>query len=220
MPILFSVIACDKRVVSKFATCDGNFVEISERMVSKIPVHDHKMTYLHGKYLIHYVVHKKNIFLCITEKTCQRSRAFLFLNQIQRRFTEYVKNFEHILAEEMYRYNEDYSTIVIRNGELDELNRISVESSETILGEKMLLVDNIDSLSYSTISYVGRAPEQISISVQDKKRFNFIFIGIFMIIVGSSVYVFGPISCVTATVIIVFTFIRSLYVSKNKTHSN
>lgn len=63
-------------------------------------------------------------------QTCQRSRAFLFLNEIQRRFDRKSNdNFETILAEEMYRYSEDYSTITIRQGELDELNTIGVGSS-------------------------------------------------------------------------------------------
>lgn len=61
---------------------------------------------------------------------CQRSRAFLFLNEIQRRFKgDGKENFIQVLANEMYRYSEDYSTITIRKGELDELNSIGVDSS-------------------------------------------------------------------------------------------
>lgn len=39
------------------------------------------------------------------------------------------ENFSNVLADEMYRYSEDYSTITIEKGELDQLNKIGVESS-------------------------------------------------------------------------------------------
>lgn len=61
---------------------------------------------------------------------CQRSRAFLFLNEIRRKYlAEGKKNFVKVLAAQMYTYSEDYSTITIRKGELDEVNKIGVESS-------------------------------------------------------------------------------------------
>lgn len=60
---------------------------------------------------------------------CQRSRAFLFLNEIKRQFEFNKTDFTRVLAEQMYRYNEDYSTIVITRGELEELNTIGVDSS-------------------------------------------------------------------------------------------
>lgn len=40
-----------------------------------------------------------------------------------------MENFTTVLAEEMYRYSEDYNTITIRKGELDELNKIGVGCS-------------------------------------------------------------------------------------------
>lgn len=70
---------------------------------------------------------------------CQRSRAFLFLNEIQRRFlTEGKDAFRKVLAAQMYTYSEDYSTINIRKGELDEVNKIGVESSGEYRDKKYL----------------------------------------------------------------------------------
>ena len=69
-----------------------------------------------------------NETLCF--QLCQRSRAFLFLNEIKRRFLTIISNdFSSTLAEQMYRYNEDCSTIIITKGEIDELNTIGVDSS-------------------------------------------------------------------------------------------
>lgn len=68
MPILFSAVACDKKVSSDFASCDGNFMEIAEEVLSKIPPRDHKMTYSHGPYLFHYIVQDTYFYFCITDK--------------------------------------------------------------------------------------------------------------------------------------------------------
>ncbi|XP_030035950.2 LOW QUALITY PROTEIN: vesicle-associated membrane protein 7 [Manduca sexta] len=215
MPILYSAVACDNKFAINFASCNGNFTEIAEQVLTKVPSRNHKMTYAHGPYLLHYIVQDKYFYFCITDKTCQRSRAFLFLNEIQRRYDESSKdNFVTVLATEMYRYNEDYSTIIIRKGELDELNTIGVDSSENILGEKILFVNNPDNLSYSTVSYVGKDPERISISVQSP-RLHVIFIGIFILVLLER-FIFGPASCVLIALVAVFTYVQSMLHAKNK----
>ncbi|XP_026746690.1 vesicle-associated membrane protein 7-like [Trichoplusia ni] len=163
MPILFSAVACDSALIANFASCDGNFLEIAEQVLPKLPA-SNKMTYSHGIYLLHYIAEDNYTYFCITDRLCQRSRSFLFLNEIQRQFAENKVDFTSVLAAEMYRYSEDYSTINIRKGELDELNKIGVGCSESILGEKILYVNNPDNISYSTISYVHATPETISLS--------------------------------------------------------
>lgn len=72
MPILFSAVAYQKKVLAKHASCDGNFKEIFEEVLPKIPAKDHKMTYLHGPYLFHYIAEEECIYFCITDKvtTC------------------------------------------------------------------------------------------------------------------------------------------------------
>ncbi|KAJ8726893.1 hypothetical protein PYW08_015290 [Mythimna loreyi] len=166
MPIVFSAVASDRNIVSNFASCDGNFTEIAEQVLSKLPPCNNKMTYSHGTYLLHYIAEDDYLYFCITDKLCQRSRAFLFLNEIQRRFitSKNTDDFTTTLAAEMYRYSEDYSTIVIRKGELDELNSIGVGCSESLLGEKILYINNPDVISYSTISQVRATPGHISVS--------------------------------------------------------
>ncbi|XP_050677105.1 vesicle-associated membrane protein 7-like [Leptidea sinapis] len=207
MPILFSAFACDRVIVNKFASCEGNFDEIVETMLIKLPQNNRKMTYSHGKYLLHYIVEDRLFYFCVTDRTCQRSRAFLFLNEIRRRHrTDFKNNFADVMAEEMFRYNEDYSTIVVRNGELDEVNTIAVDSSENILGEKILLVENELNLKYTTTSYVEEKPQQVTLA-EDKGQTNqIVFVAV--IFVGLSVlYVISP---VTFTAIIVLFILRTI----------
>lgn len=70
MPILFSAVSLEKDVLNKFASCDGNFEEILDLVLAKIPNGDYKMTYLHGRYLLHYISENKHLYFCITDKVC------------------------------------------------------------------------------------------------------------------------------------------------------
>ncbi|KPJ20389.1 Vesicle-associated membrane protein 7 [Papilio machaon] len=150
MSILFSVIANNKNIISAYASCDGNFVDIVNEVLLKRPSTPDKMTYLHGKYLINYIVENNYVFLCVTDKACQRSRAFLFLNEIKKGFKMKNKDdYSNVLAAEMFRYSQDYNNIIIQDGALDEINNIEVECSESILGEKILLLKNEDNLEFS-----------------------------------------------------------------------
>lgn len=67
MPILFSVIARGTVVLAKYASCAGNFTEVTEQILSKIPPHDDKLTYSHGNYLFHYIAENKLVYFCITD---------------------------------------------------------------------------------------------------------------------------------------------------------
>lgn len=143
MPLLFSVISRGKTVLAKYATCAGNFAEVTEQIVSKISPYDHKLTYSHGSYLFHYICENEIIYMCITDDDFERSRAFLYLNEIKRRFVSsyghaaasalpYAMNseFASILANEMKHYSEsaDVDTISKVHGELDELKNIMVKN--------------------------------------------------------------------------------------------
>ncbi|RVE41994.1 hypothetical protein evm_013355 [Chilo suppressalis] len=201
MAIIFSAVGRHNNILSKFASCDGNFTEIMQQVLSKIPCFNDKMTYSHGHYLFHYIVADGYCYFCITDKLCQRSRAFLFLNEIQRRFLSRGKeDFTNILAEEMYRYGQDYNTITIRKGEIDELNKIGVDSSESLLGEKILLVKNADNLTFSSITYVGKTPEKIVVTFKES-RIYIIIIVIIILVLGIAIYIFSPTSCIALIVI-------------------
>ncbi|XP_031342114.1 vesicle-associated membrane protein 7 isoform X2 [Photinus pyralis] len=151
MPILYSVISRGTTVLAKYASCAGNFPEVTEQVISKIPLQDNKLTYTHGNY--------------------ERSRAFLFLNEIKRRFkTNYGANvdtamgyamnseFASILANEMKHYSEssDVDTISKVHGELDELKNIMVKNIDNIAmrGERLeLLINKAENLSNNSLAY-------------------------------------------------------------------
>jgi hypothetical protein len=67
MPILFSVIARGTIVLTKHASCAGNFTEVTEQILTKIPPNNGKLTYSHGSYLFHYICENRIIYMCITD---------------------------------------------------------------------------------------------------------------------------------------------------------
>ena len=50
MPILFAVVARGATVLAKYASCAGNFTEVTEQILSKIPADNSKLTYSHSRY--------------------------------------------------------------------------------------------------------------------------------------------------------------------------
>lgn len=67
MPILYSVVSRGQTILAKYATCAGNFAEVTEQIISKIPAYNDKLTYSHGNYLFHYVCDSGIIYMCITD---------------------------------------------------------------------------------------------------------------------------------------------------------
>lgn len=157
--------------MTKYATCAGNFAEVTEQIIDKIPPHNDKLTYSHGNYLFHYICDSQIIYLCITDDEFERSRAFLFLNEIKRRFViAYGNNVEHalpyamntdfsrVLANEMKHYSEshDVDTISKVHGELDELKDIMVKNIDNVAmrGERLeLLVNKTENLSNNAVTF-------------------------------------------------------------------
>ncbi|CAG0916171.1 unnamed protein product [Notodromas monacha] len=167
MPILFSVVARGSYVLAKYASCVGNFQEVIDQILPRIPPDDSKLTYSHGNFLIHYVAEDGIVYLCITDDDFERSRAFLFLGEIKKRFQvtygpraltalPFAMNseFSRVLANEMKHFSDskDVDTISKVQGELDELKDIMVQNIDSLAqrGERLeLLVNKAEDLSSS-----------------------------------------------------------------------
>ncbi|EFA02601.2 Vesicle-associated membrane protein 7-like Protein [Tribolium castaneum] len=109
--------------------------------------------------------------MCITDDEFERSRAFLFLNEIKRRFRSqygdsiqtaiaYAMNseFSRVLANEMKHYSEshDVDTISRVHGELDELKNIMVKNIDNVAmrGERLeLLVNKAENLNSGSVTF-------------------------------------------------------------------
>ncbi|XP_025087433.1 vesicle-associated membrane protein 7-like [Pomacea canaliculata] len=171
MPILFSVIARGTTVLAKYASCAGNFTEVTEQILAKIPQNENsKLTYSHGSYLFHYIAEEKIIYLCITDDDFERSKAFSFLNEIKRRFQSqygmraqtalpYAMNseFSRIMATQMRLASDEKPDQLSKvQDEVDELKGIMVRNIDQIAerGERLeLLVDKTEDLSAHSVTF-------------------------------------------------------------------
>lgn len=66
MPILYTVVARGSTVLAKYASCTGNFDEVTESILAKKAEND-KVTYSQGQYLFHYICENNIIYMCITD---------------------------------------------------------------------------------------------------------------------------------------------------------
>lgn len=122
MPIFYSVISRGTTVLAKKAAYAGNFAEFTEQFIKFIPSINQKLTFVHGKFLIHFNCEDHVIYMCITDAECERSRAFMFLAEIKRKFfmlngqqaiscAEFNAEFSSILAYEMKHYNDEFEAV-------------------------------------------------------------------------------------------------------------
>uniref|UniRef100_A0A2C9M262 AP-3 complex subunit delta-1 n=1 Tax=Biomphalaria glabrata TaxID=6526 RepID=A0A2C9M262_BIOGL len=128
------------------------------------------LDFFNYSYLFHYITEDKIVYMCITDDDFERSKAFLFLNEIKRRFQAqygvraqtalpYAMNsdFSRTMASQMRSVSEDRPDQVSKvQTQVDELKCIMVKNIDHLAerGEKLeLLVDKTEDLSANVIIY-------------------------------------------------------------------
>lgn len=95
MPILFSVVARGPIILAKHAACTGNFEEVTEKILVKIPPHNDKLTYSQGPYLFHYICEDCLIYMCITDDVCIQHMYIYMYIVVKRKY--HSKNYLKII---------------------------------------------------------------------------------------------------------------------------
>ncbi|XP_070994626.1 vesicle-associated membrane protein 7-like [Oncorhynchus clarkii lewisi] len=162
MAILFAVVARSSTILAKHAWCGGNFLEVTEQILAKIPSENNKLTYSHGSYLFHYICHDRIIYICITDDDFERSRAFSFLGEVKKRFhVTYGSRAQTALP---YAMNSEFSSTLMAQmkhhssppSEVDDLKSIMVRNINLVAqrGEMLeLLIDKMENLVGSSVSF-------------------------------------------------------------------
>ncbi|XP_033489399.2 vesicle-associated membrane protein 7 isoform X1 [Epinephelus lanceolatus] len=171
MAILFAVVARGTTILAKHAWCGGNFLEVTEQILAKIPSENNKLTYSHGSYLFHYICHDRIIYLCITDDDFERSRAFSFLSEVKKRFQTtygsraqtalpYAMNseFSSTLAAQMKHHSDPRGSdrVTETQMQVDDLKGIMVRNIDLVAqrGEKLeLLIDKTENLVDSSVTF-------------------------------------------------------------------
>lgn len=210
MPILCSVVAWGTTILAKHATCTGNFDEVTDNVLRKVPPHNDSLTYTQGHYLFHYICEDNLIYMCITDDKFQRSRAFLYLTEIKRRFlaaygqeaqtaVPYAMNtdFGRTLASTMKHYSESNEEIdVLANvlGDLDELKVIMNKNVDNVAmrGDRLeLLINKTENLTSNSDTF-RKTSRNLARSLFWKNVKIYVIIGFILIVV---IYVIVSISC-------------------------
>ena len=107
MPILYALVARGKTVLAEFTSTSGNFPTVTRFLLARIGdrTNTHtqtqtqteagsdgstKMSIIYDQHIFHYVVEEGTgmVYLCMVDDTETKRRVpFLFLEEIQRRFT-------------------------------------------------------------------------------------------------------------------------------------
>ncbi|ODM91099.1 Vesicle-associated membrane protein 7 [Orchesella cincta] len=147
MPILFTAIAHGTTILAKYASYVGNFIEVTEQVIEKIPAENNMMTYAHLNYFFHYLMEESLVYLCITDDDFEQAKAFLFLSDIKTRFEKKYgatwirvalpnnamnSDFSPVLAAQMKRYSGSWDLEEFQE-QVDEVKNIMVENIENIL---------------------------------------------------------------------------------------
>jgi len=169
--ILCCVVSRGTTVLARYAQCAGNFSEICELVLGKIPPGDGKMSYSHGEFFYHYTSKQGIITLAISDSSVDQVSAFTFLNAVSEQFMvqygsraqtaiAFAMNteFSLVMASEMKRANtkEEPDKITTLQDEVNQVKDIMVANIDVIMerGEKLdLLVDKTENLSASSVTF-------------------------------------------------------------------
>lgn len=91
MPIMYCVISRGLIVLTKYASCEGNFEEVTEKVLAKISPQNDKMTYSQGPYLFHYISSNNIIYMCITDDVSTLKLSEIYLNHLSKTYPECLK---------------------------------------------------------------------------------------------------------------------------------
>lgn len=161
--IIYSLVARGGVILAHHACCHGNFTEVAQQVLRNITREtDTRLSYASGEYMYHYMSWEGVVYLCITDDEFERSKAFLFLDDIKNKFAEsytgtiqsalpFAMNseFSDVLKESMSHYSnasismlpsQKLDNIKVRNlellsdGQLEQLELL--QSSDSFGGER------------------------------------------------------------------------------------
>lgn len=88
MSILYALIARKKAVLAEYSSSSGNFPTVTRVLLTKIPEHDSKMSYVYDKYVFHYIVDQGITFLCMSDENAKRRITFAYLQDIMKNWRD------------------------------------------------------------------------------------------------------------------------------------
>lgn len=177
MPIYYSLIARETTVLVDYTENTGNFAQISQTILAKIPREDTKCTYISGDYHFHVAVEENLVYICMTDEQMGKRTSYMFLEEIKRRFNsgtlkqrartalsyELKRDFQQVLSSQMEAFNArgeggDPSVDQLSRvrQDVEEVKGVMTQNIEKVLerGERIdVLLDKTEELDYSANTF-------------------------------------------------------------------
>jgi len=175
MSIIYGLVARGPVILSEYTNTTGNFTQVTQAILDKIPPNNSKLTYVYDRYLFHYICENGVTYMCMADDSFQRRIPFAFLEDIKQRFLKaYSKDridtalaygmneFAKVIADRMeyYSSNPDADRIRQVHGEIEQVKDVMVHNIERVLerGERIeLLVDKTDNLNQQAFAFKKRS---------------------------------------------------------------
>ncbi|KAJ2224282.1 hypothetical protein IWW45_008129, partial [Coemansia sp. RSA 485] len=146
--IIYALVARRSVILSEHSNTTGNFQQITQAILEKIPPNDSKLTYVYDRYLFHYISENGIVYLCMSDDKFGRRIPFAFLQDLMERFiaaftdTEIdgasaygLNSFARTIARQMDYYSRNPQVDAIRQaqGEISQVKDVMVQNIERVL---------------------------------------------------------------------------------------
>ncbi|KAJ2157213.1 hypothetical protein GGF46_004658 [Coemansia sp. RSA 552] len=173
--ILLALVARGPTVLAEHSTTNGNFQQVTQAILAKIPPNDSKLTYVYDRFLFHYISTGGTTYLCIADDKFGRRVPFAFLQDMMERFTAAftpaevaeapehgLNSFARTIATQMdyYSRNPEVDSIRQVQGEISQVKDVMVQNIERVLerGDRIdILVDKSNTLNNAAFAFRKRS---------------------------------------------------------------
>jgi len=176
--LLYSLVSRGTTILARQALCAGNFSEVTEQVLSKIPLEDNKKTYSHRDCYFHYICENRIIYMLITLGDFERSKAFAFLAEIKKRFL--IQYGDRVYTALPYAMNSDFSSTLLAQmrfyGELPSpshsvssgrgsVNSLGVTSTSSKVNQVQDQVDELKGIMVENIDQITARGERLELLI-------------------------------------------------------
>ncbi|KAJ2714675.1 hypothetical protein H4R19_001604 [Coemansia spiralis] len=173
--IVYALVARRATVLAEHSSTAGNFQQVTQTILDKIPPNDSKLTYVYDRYLFHYISEGGIVYLCIADDKFGRRVPFAFLQDMVDRFVAAftvaeiegapalgLASFGRTIAAQMDYYSRNPQIDPIRHvqGEISQVKDVMVQNIERVLerGDRIeILVDKSNTLNNAAFAFRKRS---------------------------------------------------------------
>ncbi|KAF0415593.1 synaptobrevin domain-containing protein [Gigaspora margarita] len=175
MSLIYGLVARGSVILAEHTNNSGNFTQVTQAILEKIPPNNSKLTYVYDRYLFHYICEDGLTYMCMADDSFGRRVPFAFLQDIKERFlanysrerineapTYGLNEFSKVISKQMdyFSSNPEADKLKKVHGEIEQVKDVMVHNIERVLerGERIeLLVDKTDNLNQQAFAFKKRS---------------------------------------------------------------